>query len=89
MEQRQDNMQRRQNGFEKEQISLDDKLDGIQKTVTEIATVLIGIPGTQEGGLVEKVKCNSNRIRRVELIVAGILGSGALGGGIWSIIKFG
>ena len=54
-------------------------------TVITIKTVLLGANG--RGGLVEQVTCNTKRSSLNRVIIAAILGSGLLGGGIVGIIQ--
>lgn len=68
----------------------------IQEThddMVEIKTVLVGIPNTGDKGLVGEVKdiklnvrSNTRSIGRIKVILAAIIGSGALGTGIWQLV---
>ena len=67
-----------------------DKIDEILAEVKELKSWLYGANGF-EGDIPEikaGLKNHNKRIRRIELILAGIAGSGALGGGIFSFIKW-
>ena len=61
------------------------KLDETHDTVIQLKTVLIGVNGQE--GLVRKVEANSKRSTRNSIIIAAILGSGVLGGGIMGVIQ--
>lgn len=60
-------------------------------TVTELKTVLLGVPGTSNGGLVKQVndvsKSHSRLKRNFWLLCGVLIGSGLLSGGIWAILN--
>lgn len=68
----------------------------IQEThddMVEVKTVLLGVPNTDEKGLVGEVRdiklnvrSNTKSIGKIKVILAVIIGSGALGTGIWQLV---
>ena len=67
------------------------------QTVTELKTVILGIPGTEDTGLygeVKAVKLVVNGVakshgklkRNFWLLVGTLVGSGVIGGGVYSIL---
>ena len=64
-------------------------LKEIHESVTQVKTVLLGVPGTQNGGLVQRVDevCNSHyKLKRQFYILIGVLiGSGVLGINLWKV----
>jgi len=67
-------------------------------TVMQISTVLLGVPGTEDTGLVGEVKNNKDNInvlgkshgklkRNFYILIAFLIGSGILGGSIWSMLN--
>ena len=60
------------------------QIDGIAISTTAISTVLIGIKGTQNGGVVKQVEKNTSKISSLNkwiYIAVGIgIGSGIIGG---------
>lgn len=57
--------------------------------IKELKSWLYGANG-HEGDIPEikyLVRNHAKRIRRVELIIAGLIGSGVLGGGLWAILN--
>ena len=44
------------------------------------------ILGDGNTGLCQDVKSNTRRLNKLEITVAAIIGSGALGGGIWGVV---
>ena len=64
--------------------SLTKMVDAVAIDVTVIKTVLLGVPDTQNGGLVEKVKGNSRSISTLKkcfwVIVGILIGTGILYG---------
>ena len=63
--------------------------DEIFSEIRELKSWLYGENG-HEGDVPEiknVLKCHQKRITRIELIIAGLAGSGVLGGGIVGIIK--
>ncbi len=66
-----------------------EKTDQILSEIRELKSWLYGANG-YEGDIPEikaSLKNNANRITRLELIIAGLIGSGVLGGGIVGITK--
>ena len=70
----------------------------IHDVSTRLETVLLGVPGTSDGGLVKEVRDikidvkelgqSHNKLKRTVWILIGVLaGSGVLGTGIWSILN--
>ena len=63
----------------------------IHETVTILKTVLLGVPGTEDNGLVGKVDevhRSHYRLKRNFYILIGVLvGSGILGTGIWGLLN--
>jgi len=68
------------------------------ETVVQLSTVLLGVQGTANGGLVKEVKDvkvsvnelakSHSKLKRNFWVLIGILvGSGALGGGIYGLIN--
>lgn len=65
------------------------QIDQILFEIKELKSWLYGADG-HTGDIVEikdSVKNHNRRIRRIELILAGLAGTGALGGGVAGIIK--
>ena len=62
----------------------EEKIDSMFHKIIRIETVLIGIPGTDEGGLSERVKTNTSNITKIKarlnLLIGILLGSGVLTG---------
>ena len=52
--------------------------------VIKIETLL----GNGNEGLCYDVKCTKQRVSRLELIIVGLISSGALGGGILGLVKW-
>ena len=74
--------------------ALEDKLDSIAGDVKEIRTVLLGVPNTDDKGVVGKVNdvCDNHVAlkNKVYLAVGLLAGSGILTGtgvGIWQAVK--
>ena len=68
-------------------------IEEIHTDVIQVKTVLLGIPNTADNGVVGQVKSNteaigsnSKAIGKVKIIIASIVGSGALGTGIWQLL---
>ena len=72
-------------------------IEEIYQTVTQLSTVLLGVPDTEDTGLVgevKEIKLNFNLLckshsklkRNFYIVVATLLASGVLGTGIWSLI---
>ena len=61
------------------------KLDETHDVVIELRTVLLG--KNSDRGIVGQVVDNTRRINRNTIILAAILGSGVLGGGVVGVIK--
>ena len=61
------------------------KLDETHDTVITLKTVLLGADGNP--GLIDQVHSNTKRSTRNTIIIAGIIGSGALGGGVYGLIQ--
>lgn len=66
------------------------------ETVGQLSTVLLGVPGTEDGGLVREVKdvkshaiSNTKAITKIKVIIAGLVGSGIIGGTIYSLLNGG
>ena len=67
-----------------------DKMDEILAEVKELKSWLYGANGF-EGDIPEIKVCykdHHTRIRRIELVLAGLAGTGALGGGVLGLIKW-
>jgi len=66
-------------------------LQDVQERMMRIETVLLGVPNTNDKGLVGEVKELKTKYRnlstRVWLIIVAIAGSGALGGGIYQLLR--
>jgi len=66
-----------------------EQLDRIEKKLEQVATVLLGVPDTDDGGLVEKVKENCQKVDQVNnrlwILIGLLVGSGVIGGSIWGI----
>ncbi len=67
------------------------------QTVTQLSTVLLGVPDTEDTGLVgevKEIKINFNLLckshsklkRNFYIAVSALIASGVLGTGIWSLI---
>ena len=86
-------MEKRQDRMQQEQDSQDTKLDRIESKVDQISTVLIGVAGTDNGGVVRKLNELCEDHNKLKTLVYGLIGllvgSGVLGTGIWSAIRFG
>jgi len=63
----------------------DEKIQETYDSVIKIKTALVGLDG--QGGLVRQVNNNTKKVNRLNIIIAGLVGSGVLGGGIVGIIK--
>lgn len=65
-------------------------IEETHETVIELKTVILGVPGTSNGGLVKQVNeisKSNNRLRRNFWILVGLLiGSGIIGTGVWRLI---
>ena len=72
----------------------------IHQTTIQQRTVLLGVPGTDDKGLVGEVKDVKLKVNSVArshgklkrnfwLLVGALAGSGAIGGGIWSLLNGG
>ena len=65
-------------------------LQDIQSRIIRIETVLLGVPGTQNGGLVGQVKEHGKVLsvlkRHFWILVAFLAGSGVLGVGIYGLV---
>jgi len=70
------------------------------KTVIQLSTVLLGVPGTGDKGIVGEVKDNRvaingiakshNKLKRnFWILVASLVGSGAIGSGIYNMLNGG
>lgn len=85
-------MEQRQDKIEKEQDTLEGKVDYIKTTVTELRITLLGTPGTENGGAVQKLNGVCADHAKLKTLVYGLIGvlagSGVLGTGIWSAIHF-
>ena len=64
---------------------IDAKLDQVAVVVTELKVVLLGKNGDK--GLVGQVNDNSKKIATNRTILAAIIGSGILGGGIVGLVQ--
>lgn len=64
---------------------IDEKLDRVENSVIEIKTVLLGADG--DPGLVGLVEDHEKKINRNTIILAAIIGSGLLGGGIAGLVQ--
>lgn len=66
-----------------------EKADEILSEIKELKSWLYGSDGFE--GDIPKIKTgferHDNRIRRIEIILAGIIGSGILGGGTFGLIR--
>ena len=72
--------------FNEEQwLEIPKKVDKIGDDVRDIRMLLRGYNGTK--GLCDTVEVNSKRIRIIELTLAILFGSGALGGGAIALLK--
>ena len=76
--------------YQMEQKSDSQLIEETHSTVIELKTVLLGIPGTSNGGLVKQVNDVSKshgRLKRNFWILVGILiGSGLLGTGLYTLL---
>jgi len=70
----------------------------IHQTTAQLSTVLLGVPNTEDTGLVGEVKdikltvngvskSHSKLKRNFWILVATLVGSGILGSGIWSALN--
>ena len=86
-------MEKRQDRIEQDQDTLEGKVDYIKMTVTELRITLLGTPGTENGGAIKKLNevCTDHaKLKTLVYALIGVLaGSGVLGTGIWSAIRFG
>jgi len=67
------------------------------ETVVQLSTVLLGVQGTANGGLVKEVKDvkvsvnelakSHSKLKRNFVLIGILVGSGALGGGIYGLIN--
>ena len=64
---------------------VDTRLDKMDNNLTEVKTVLIGVPGTESDGLCGEVKRNSESIRK--LWIAVIVMASSVGGGVYAAVK--
>lgn len=64
-------------------------LSEIKEDVVEIKTVLLGVPDTEDTGVVGDVKDlkrkHSKLSQRVWILIAFLAGSGVLGAGVWGL----
>ena len=68
-------------------------LEDIRDSQVEQRTVLLGIPDTDDRGLVGEVKniklsvnSNTKSISKVKVTLAALIGSGVIGTGIWQVV---
>jgi len=59
----------------------------IRETHDKVIKIMTLLKGNGGEGLLQKADNNRKRITRVEIIIAAILGSGALGGGAYGLIQ--
>jgi len=75
-------------------------LDEIHTTVTEIRVTLFGVKNSSDKGLIGDVQDNTYKIEEIDkshrslskrfaILIAFLIGSGALGVGIWGIFNGG
>ena len=64
---------------------IDCKLDRVENVVIELKTVLLG--KNSDKGLVGQVDENTKKISTNRVILAAILGSGVLGGGVAGLVQ--
>ncbi len=68
-----------------------------KELVQEIHTVLLGVPGTENGGLVQEVKDVKTDVKELGkshgklkrnfwILVGALIGSGAIGSGIYNLL---
>ena len=59
--------------------------------VKQLSTVLLGVPGTDDRGLIGEVKNNSRDISKLKrnlfILIGTLVGSGVLGTGIWNLLN--
>ncbi len=59
--------------------------------VRTVKTVLLGVPGTDDTGIVGEVKNNRKEISRVKrilfILIGSLVGSGAIGSGIYTLLN--
>ena len=65
---------------------IDEKLDRVENTVIELKTVLLG--RNSDKGLVGQVDDNAKKSNRNTVILAALIGSGVLGGGIVGLVQW-
>ena len=61
------------------------KVEGLDKKITEVTTILLGVSGSSADGIVGKVKRQSESINK--LWVAIFILASSIGGGAYGIIK--
>ncbi len=77
---------------------LEEQLKQISDDVIEIKTVLLGVPNSEDTGLVGEIRdireshdCLSKKhyklSQRVWILIAFLAGSGVLGAGIWGLLS--
>ena len=66
------------------------------QTVTTLSTVLLGVPNTEDKGLVGDVKevkliakGNTKAITRLKIVIASLVGSGIIGSGAYGLLNGG
>ncbi len=64
---------------------IDEKLDRVENVVIELKTVILG--KNSDKGLVGKVNDNCKKTDRNTIILAALIGSGALGSGIYGLVQ--
>ena len=73
-------------------------IEEIHETTIRLSTVLLGVPGTANGGLVQEVKSikvdirelghSHGKLKKSFWILVGVLaGSSVIGTGVWGILK--
>ncbi len=69
----------------------EEQLKQISKDVIEIKTVLLGVPNSEDSGLVGDLKDLRTRHNKLSqkfwILVAFLAGSGVLGAGIWGLFS--
>ena len=69
----------------------DTQLDRIELRIQEIATVLLGVPDSDDKGLVGKVNESCEKQEKLSrnfwILVSTLVGSGVIGGSIWGVFN--
>ena len=82
----------------KNQLTQRQLIEKTHDTVVELKTVLLGVPGTADKGVVgeiKQIKLNANSLnnrhnklsRTVYILIGVLIGSGILGGGIYTLLN--